>query len=98
MKNQSSELEQKLQSVEADDRRIEELEGYKRRMRVGFVLAIGLVAAAIGGVVAEWGVNEMAAVLAIVLLVGLVRFRQSRRQALERRTDRELLNSGADEE
>ncbi len=97
MKNESSELEQKLQSVEADDQRIEELQGYKRRRRVRFVLVIGLVAAVIGGV-AEWGVDEMAAVLAIVLLVGLVRFRQSRRQALERRTDRELLNSGADEE
>ena len=97
MNNESSGLEQELQRVEADERRIKELQRYKRRTRVGFVLAIGLVAAVIGGA-AEWGVNEMAALLAIVLIVVLVRIRVSRRQALERRTDRELLNSAADEE
>ncbi len=65
MKNvpESSELEQKLQSVEADDRRIEELQGYKSQRRAKLVLLIGLAVAVIGGVWG-WGVFEMVAVLA----------------------------------
>ncbi len=75
MKNvpESSELEQKLQSVEADDRRIEELQGYKRQRRAKLVLLIGLAVAVIGGV-GGWGVFDMVAVLAAVLAAGLSPF------------------------
>ncbi len=99
MKNvpESSELEQKLQSVEADDRRIEELQGYKSQRRAKLVLLIGLAVAVVGGV-GGWGVFEMAAVLAAVLAAGLFPFlRAQRRRALEHRNDR-VLNSGAEEE
>ncbi len=92
----SSELEQELQRVEADERRIKELQGYKRQRRAKLVLVIGSAAAVIGGV-GGWGVVEMAAVLTAVLAAGLFPFRRFRRQALECQTDR-VLNSGADEE
>ncbi len=99
MKNvapESSELEQKLQRVEADERRIEKLQGYKRQRRVTLALFIGLAAVVIGGV-GEWGVVDMAVVLAAVLAAGLFPFLRVRRRLLEHRKDR-VLSSGADEE
>ncbi len=95
MKNvvpESSELEQELQRIEADERRIEKLQGYKRQRRAKLVLLIGLAVGVIGGV-GGWGVVEMAAVLA----AGLFPFLRAQRRALEHRNDR-VLSSGADEE
>ena len=60
---ESSELEQELQRIEADERSIEKLQGYKRQRRAKLVLLIGLAVAVIGGV-GGWGVFEMVAVLA----------------------------------
>ena len=88
---ESSELEQELQRLEADDRNIEKLQGYKRQRRAKLVLLIGLAVAVIGGV-GGWGVFEMVAVLA----AGLFPFLRVRRPALEPRKGR-VLNSGADD-
>ncbi len=96
MKNvdpESSELEQELQRVEADERRIEWFQGYKRQWRARLVL-IGVAVAVTFGV-EEWGVFEVVAVLAAVLAAGL--FPRVRRRALEGHKDR-VLNSRADEE
>ncbi len=90
----SSELEQKLQRVEADERRIEKLQGYERQRRAKLALFIGLGAALVIGGIDEWGVVALAAVLAAGLLSYL--FLRFRRRALERRRDR-VLNSGSDE-
>ncbi len=91
----SSELEQKLQRVEADERRIEKLQGYERQRRAKLALFIGLGAALVIGGIDEWGVVALvAAVLAAGLLPYL--FLRFRRRALERRRDR-VLNSGSDE-
>ncbi len=92
---ESSELEQELQRLEADDRDIEKLQGYKRQRRAKLVLLIGLAVAVIGGV-GGWGVFEMVAVLAAVLAAGLFPFLRVRRPALEPRKGR-VLNSGADD-
>ena len=91
----SSELAQKLQRVEADERRIEKLQGYERQRRRKLALFIALSAALVMGGVNAWGVVALAAgILAAGLLPYLVlRFR---RRALERRRDR-VLNSSSDE-
>ncbi len=94
----SSELEQKLQRVDADERRIEKLRRYERQRRAKLALFVGLGAAVVIGGVDEFGVVDMV-VVAAVLAAGVLPylFLRFRRRALERRRDR-VLNSGSDEE